>query len=85
MQSNFRALGENQTVFILPYFALFSFALISIPNISCEKFLSICFLPKIFCPENFLKALYFTREISWTKLIFRLRLTCKQKDVDSSK
>ena len=34
-------------------------------------------------PENFLKAFYFTREISWMKLIFRSRLTCKRKDVDS--
>ena len=32
--------------------------------------------------QNFLNVLYFMREISQTKLIFRSRLTCKQKDVD---
>ena len=35
--------------------------------------------------RNFLKVLYFTRRISWPNLIVRSRLTCRQKDVDSSK
>ena len=37
----------------LPSFALFSLALISIPNNSHEKFLSLRFLTKIFRAENF--------------------------------
>ena len=50
-----------------------------------QKIFIITFSAKKILRLNFLKVLYFKRKISWEKLIFRSRITCKQKDVDSSK